>query len=211
MNIHRIKISRTFAGVRVPFDYLYLVEYANLEVIERLFKFSIVMPLRGRMLQELQELSISQLSRNQHERTEHPTVKGFDAKLKTHLDFENRWLSVVPLLPKMPRVAALGTPGHPTYLTAKRWGFKPRGKRYSRIATTEMVAPAYQAFDDQAYLQTPGKKIRPPCLMCPRMILQQAGQCQLGDPICFEELPIGVVQAFTQDEETETVTEVASE
>lgn len=47
---------------------------------------------------------------------------------------------------------------------------------------------AVGAYPETGYLSTVGGVVRPPCFACPRMLLHQAGECALGDRVCFSFL-----------------------
>lgn len=217
MKIHSLKIRRSSVGRLIPFDRIYLVNYEDREVIKKLFRYAIVMPLLGAMKTVIRDQRLEiHLSRG-HERTTEvhhfPMVTGATPyKIGDVLDFENeKWVVVVPLLRKALRDS---NELHPKYLTSNKWVFrgntvvtKRRHKtklqvRMGKKGTPE-VAPkddAPAAFNKQAYLQTPERDVKPPCLFCPRMILHQNGECNLGDIHCYSSLPLGLKKELLEPE-----------
>lgn len=223
MFIHKLRVSRAVAGKTLPFDLLYLVNFKDKEHIENMFGYSIVMPLKNETLAMFEELAIHKHVTQPHERGEstkefHRTPEAGYPTLKTLLDLDNeRWLCVVPLLPRSKKNGE--GMRHPAYLTARKWkladntvnvvGASAR-KRFSRAVAKKIAQETpidrggNNAFNDQAYLQTPEKAVRPPCLLCPRYILHTQGECQLGDLECFGHLPLGLQEiATTTTDDTE--------
>lgn len=219
MFIHKLRVSRAIAGKKLPFDLLYLVNFKDREHIENLFSYSIVMPLKSETLEMFEGLAIHKHVHQPHERgeTQELFIHKEAPSLKTLLDFENeRWLCVIPLLPRTKKNGE--GMRHPAYLTARKWkladntlsvmGASAR-KRLSKVLAAKMPTETpyarspNNAFNDQAYLQTPEKALRPPCLMCPRYILHTQGDCQLGDLECFGNLPLGIQEVAATATETE--------
>ena len=81
------------------------------------------------------------------------------------------------------------------YLTAERWFDTRNSRRRGRVITSRSKP---SPFSNRAYLQTPHRKIRPICVVCPRVILHQNGECQLGEKVCFESLPLGLTNHFEE-------------
>jgi hypothetical protein len=170
-----VYLSKRRAGKIIPFSRFYLVDYEDRHLIERLFPFSIVMPLNEAYLDRIAKCVPAHIVTHTREETlNDDPMDMMDAferreRWKKLLDYEHReWVFVFPILPDGKKNFA------PRSLGAQ-WG---EGERDT------------VTFTDMAYLQMPGRKVRPPCLACPRYILQQAGQCKLGDPICYETLAL---------------------
>lgn len=217
MHIHSVRVRHTEAGRVFPFDRVYLVKNDDRGLVKNLFKFAIIMPLVGGTKALLQQVVVDARVIRGHKRAvevntfargvEENTSYGVAEVLDLQKD---DWLVVVPLLPRKKEKS--GTV-KPSYLTASRWTTSPVAgtrKRATRKALKAKHLPleepveAPTAFNQQAYLQTPEKDIRPPCLLCPRMIFQRAGECHLGDLVCYGHLPLGLKEMFDLDKEAST-------
>jgi len=217
MELHCLKIARTRVGKDLPFDRIYLVKHTDRGVIKRLFRYAIVMPLREKLEETLQKLTIREEARVGFERSPSIPPHAEPPALETRVDFGLNWLVVVPLLPRTLRTGTRV----PSYLTAMRWKHAHKMVRRDRARTgfltgldigepQGVVTGTRDAFDTQAYLQTPTLEVRPPCSLCPRQILRQAGECSLGDVECYQHLPLGVQAAeFTTRDDEDTVLEDA--
>lgn len=224
MTVHRVKISRNLAGKKFPFDYLYLVKLEDKAHIASMFQYSIVMPVLEEMEYFLKNIRLETATKISHVRGVETTAMSQrkNSSLGTLIDFSQKWLAVIPLLPKI-RSAKAGQTRNANYITAAGWLRyntvtvpKVKGSKASKMSAGKRLLQAFDgqavtdpenpAFNAQAYLQTPEKAIRPPCKMCPRVILHRAGSCNLGDAICYQELPLGIQEAAMKEEEFEEMT-----
>lgn len=189
MHIYCLRVNKTVAGRAFPFDRVYLVKYDDRAVIDQLFRYALVMPVENKLAAQLKAL-------NTDVTTDRPFHRDDDARLTAGDWFDDiekgDWVLVVPLLPKWMHK------NMPQYLTAERWfeAARNRAKRGRRTATPTTVRES--PFSARAYLQTPHRKIRPICVVCPRVILHQNGECQLGERVCFESLPLGLTNHFEE-------------
>lgn len=188
MHIYCLRVNQNVAGRGFPFDRVYLVKYDDRAVIDQLFRYALVMPVEEKLNQQLKALAIEKA-------IDRPFDRDDDAKLTTG-DWHDQlssgeWVLVVPLLPKWMHK------NMPQYLTAERW-FETRDNRRRRQGRMPAPTNRPSPFSNRAYLQTPHRKIRPICVVCPRVILHQNGECQLGEKVCFESLPLGLTNHFEE-------------
>lgn len=188
-----LRVGKDTAGRKFPFDRVYLVHYDDRWVIEHKFRFSMVLPVEGVLLAQLEAVRPSKYTNRTFDRNDHeglPTK--LDASDWTSLIRDGEWLLVVPLLSKWMAKSV------PRYLVAESWYDQHTvyvsGKGKQRSAKRE------SPYTNRSYLQTPGRKIRPICVVCPRMILHQNGECQIGEKVCFESLPLGMVNHFEESQ-----------
>jgi hypothetical protein len=180
MEIFTLKIKKGRAGKTFPFDRVYLVKYSDRELIEKLFRHALVMPIEG-VLREL-------ILENRPEEYIDHTIHRDDEALETQ-EYRGEWtefvdrgmIMVVPILTKWMNAAM------PKYLMNLQWY---EGRKAADHLNAGTPLPA------MTYLQTPGKKIRPVCVACPRFIEHQNGDCHLGQRVCYESLPLGLNNYF---------------
>lgn len=191
MELYSLRVARSQAGESIPFDRVYAVKHRDRAHIERLFPAALVMPvdsvLKGMLAQiELREVRTRPFARGAAE--ERSPEIGELVKLLDSGD----WILVVPLLPKwVPDIVDPEGPGHegPRYLTSKRW-FKERHPKRLEVGA---------AFPHElAYLQIRGRKVRPICVACPRLMEHQMGLCKFGEPDCYDHLSLGMANHFRE-------------
>jgi hypothetical protein len=188
MEVFCLRVAYREAGRTFPFDRVYLVNYDNRDVIERMFRYALVLPVEGELRTMLEAVSLDQyVNRTFHRDDAENASTKLPAGAWVDMIKSGEWILVVPLLPKWMHK------NMPRYLTAENWyaATKAKGQRYKRVQRTS-------PFTNRSYLQTPHKKIRPICVVCPRMVLHQNGECQIGEAICFESLPLGMVNHFEE-------------
>ncbi|MGL5246890.1 MAG: hypothetical protein ACRC8U_01695, partial [Brooklawnia sp.] len=104
---------------------------------------------------------------------------------------DGNWVMAVPILTKYVKAAI------PRYLTAATW-YRTKYKRGGRSLREELPSRP-SPFPGMTYLQTPTENIRPICVMCPRFILHQNGECSPGQKICFDDnLTVGMADYFKE-------------
>lgn len=186
-----LRVGKDTAGKKFPFDRVYIINYENRSVIEQMFRYALVLPVEGALRTQLEAVEPNSYVNRTFDRNDAETVPtkiGPDDWKDLFKDGE--WVVVVPLLPKWMKKNV------PQYLVAATWydthtiRVPGKGKRQ----TARRKSP----FTNRSYLQTPHKKIRPICVVCPRMVLHQNDECQTGDKICFESLPLGMVNHFEE-------------
>jgi hypothetical protein len=189
MNIYCVRVSKDQAGKTFPFDRVYLVKYDDRAVIEQLFRYALVMPVEQNIAKQLRDLDVSSSKARPFHRDDSATL----TKAEWQKDIENgEWVIVVPLLPKWM------SKNMPQYLTAERW-FEGNTQKVMRRNAKKYGTPVRESpFSNRSYLQTPTRKIRPICVVCPRVILHQNGECRLGERVCFESLPLGITNHFEE-------------
>lgn len=194
MEVFCLRVTKAVAGKKFPFDRVYLVNYDHREIIERLFRYALVLPVEDTLLARLREVSPDRYINRTHDRDDKENTP-HKASQKDWLNLikEGEWVMCVPILPKWM------SKNMPRYLTAEGW----YRRKMKRVAKKGKVAlePNASPFTNRSYLQTPDRKIRPICVVCPRMILHQNGECQIGEDVCFESLPMGVVNHFEDIED----------
>lgn len=189
MRIYSLRVNRTVAGKSFPFDRVYITRYEDRDILDRLFRYALVMPIEEQLMKQLNTVTINQA-------VARPFNRDDDARLDAS-EWRDRlgqgeWVLAVPLLPKWMHK------NMPQYLTAEKWFDVNARRRRRRASSTSSGVARPSPFESRAYLQTPHKKIRPICVACPRAILHQNGECQLGEAICLESLPLGVNNHFEE-------------
>lgn len=192
-----VYLSKRRAGKIVPFTRFYLVNFDERHLIERMFKYSIVMPMNEAYLDRVTKCTPVKLSRHHIEATlvDDPAdiMSAEERKARwtklLGLDAGNEWVFVFPLLPRGDQNFAPRDLGADWSVTSRK-----EGKRDT------------QPFTELAYLQLPDRKVRPPCLICPRYLQQQAGECSLGQQICYTTLSLkstdNAEEVFDETEQT---------
>lgn len=193
MEVYCLRVQQTVAGNKFPFDRVYLVPYELRDNIEKLFRYALVLSVEGLLKDMLTEVPVNQyINRTQHRNDDESEPVKFPLAAWNELLGDDTWLMVVPVLPKWMHQNT------PRYLVAEAW-YRKRYKRVGRSGKEEL--PERESpFTVRSYLQTPHKKIRPICVACPRMILHQNGECQIGGEHCFTNLPLGLVDHFAEAE-----------
>lgn len=191
MEVFCLRVGKDMAGKKFPFDRVYIVNYEDRAVIEQLFRYAIVLPVEGTLRTQLESVKpASYLNRTFDRNDTENTAAKIDDRDWKELFQDGEWVMVVPLLPKWMKK------NMPQYLIAEGWysqhSVRIRGK--GKVKSERRESP----FTNRSYLQTPHKKIRPICVVCPRMVLHQNGECQIGDKVCFESLPLGMVNHFDE-------------
>lgn len=186
MQILCVRVAKGKVGVTFPFDRVYLAKYEDRAVFEALFRYALVLPIEGELKTMVHELEIDEVVTREMERDdEEETARAPKRGEWKRLFSRSEWVMAVPILPRFFRDA-----GHsmPKYLAAARWyGLKAGRNRKDR-----------EVFASRSFLQTPEKKIRPICVVCPRFIEHQAGECQLGQKVCYSSLGLGKLDYFAE-------------
>jgi hypothetical protein len=199
MQIHTLRVNRKEVGKQFPFDRVYLVKHDDRGVIEQLFRCALVMPVDDNLRKMLLELNLEEVVERTFERDdEAQTPRQARQKELTKL-LKGDWVLVLPVLTKwlrgknLPAAPAADPDADgngklgPRYLTSPKWlGGKKRGEERKKNSFLPSLA----------YLQVPGRKIRPICVACPQRIMQENGQCHLGEPQCYTQLSLGVQNYF---------------
>lgn len=191
MEVFCLRVGKDTAGKKFPFDRVYIVNYEDRAVIEQLFRYALVLPVEGVLREQLEAVKPDSYTNRTFDRND---AESAPAKIDTtdwvNLFKDGEWVMVVPLLPKWMKRNV------PQYLVAESWYDRHMVRVKGKGKTAVAVRPS--PFTGRSYLQTPHKKIRPICVVCPRMILHQNGECQIGEKICFESLPLGMVNHFDE-------------
>jgi len=195
MWIYTLRVKRSEVGPIVPFDRVYLVKHQDRACIEELFRAALVMPFDESLRALFRKVTLDLVvmhgyTRDDDARTGRPPE---DGELESLL--QGGWIMVVPIRPRWKRRSSLTgrSPGRgaglevPRYLTSPKWYAGKRGELRS----------ASQLLPTLAYLQMPGRKVRPICVACPRMVAHQAGECHVGNQAeCCEQLSLGLKDTF---------------
>lgn len=192
--IYNLRVKRGVVGNGFPFDRVYLVRHGDHECLKELFRYALVMPVEGALKTMLIENARPEeyISRTvDRDDDAQEAVKLSEKKWRALLE-EGHWVMAVPILTRYIKGAI------PRYITAARW-YQDRYKSHGRKGR-EKLASRESPFPGLTYLQTPEKNIRPICIMCPRYILHQNGECYPGQAICFEEgnLTVGLENYFKE-------------
>jgi len=178
VTIKRLNVSRYLAGRTIPFDRVYLARGTDArKALKRAFAYALIMPMTEGIADGLAG-SLPSLHRTSPAEGRTSEWQEGSAGLLDEMKEHNDWLVVVPILPK------IGAKSLPRYLTNKRWyEAGTRKRRTARANKTPLPV--------LSYLQTPNEDFRPVCIACPRFELQQAGECQFGQRICYDTLALG--------------------
>lgn len=189
--IYSLKIRRARAKGVFPFDRVYLVPHAEREVIPKMFRYALVMPVMGSLATLLKKASPDYHCFRAHERNDDALVP-VEYYADQWADFVDNgsFIMVIPIHPAS--LTSKDPVTYPTYLAAKGWAklrdsSGPHGIR-RRAGFDDVLNDMVPAL---SYLLTPTKMIRPICSVCPRFIHHQAGRCSIGEKICFSSLPLG--------------------
>lgn len=198
MEIYCLRVRREQAGRSFAFDRVYFARNGEHTVFKKMFRYALIMPVESRLKEILSEDVKIELS------VAHPYDRDDQAVTPKHADFVellegDDWVMCVPILPKY--VAE----NMPRYISAAG-KVQFRGKRHGKAGFTRNPDPQ-SIFPALTYLQTPEQNIRPVCVACPRFIMHQNGQCQLGEKICYESLGLGVKNHFKEGLDTPMPTE----
>jgi hypothetical protein len=183
-------VKREEVGSRFPFDRVYLLRHEDRAAIERLFRVALVLPVDADVKRALNDLAIDEVVVRGHARNDRESAprKVKEGALEQLLDDD--CVLAVPILARWSREwRDLSGGGEekrgreaPRYLTSPKWlAEKRKRERAGR-----------RLLSNYAYLQLPGRKVRPVCAICPRFIAHQTGECQPGnEPDCYRLLALG--------------------
>ena len=190
MWIHNLRVKRQDVGTSFPFDRVYLLRHEDRAAIERLFRVALVLPVDGEMKKALNDLSIDEVVVRGHERNDNESApRRVRERPMEHL-LEHDSVLVVPMLARWSREwnnqSGGGERGRgreaPRYFTSPKWIVGKRGRERA----------GRRLLSNLAYLQLPGRKVRPVCTVCPRFIGHHTGECQPGnEPDCYRLLALG--------------------
>ena len=183
MNVYTLKINKKYVGKEVPFDRVYLAEYDDVGAYDELFRYALVMPMTAELAKTLRDYARPDEFYNRtFERDDDDNAAQGVSESEWSDFLSKEWVVAIPILSKYAKDAL----AVPRYLTTPGWQAAKKGR----------VKPS--PFSEYTYLQTPERKIRPVCALCPRYILQQEGQCSLGQRVCYETLPLGFNDYYTE-------------
>jgi len=181
MEVYTLKINKKFVGKSVPFDRVYLASYDDVAAYDELFRYALVMPLTPELSNMLKMAAKPDVFIDRPFDRNDDESAGQAVSATEWEEFLNKeWVVAIPILSKYAKQAL------PRYLTSPGWQNTRRG------------VVKQNPFSEYTYLQTPERKIRPVCALCPRYMLQQEGQCSLGQRICYETLPLGFSDYYTE-------------
>lgn len=194
MEIFSLKIKRGKAGVTFPWDRVYLVKHEDRTHLKQLFRYGLIMPVDDRLRTMLKKVGVEEYVNHTHDRNDeelHPE-ESIETEWLQMLD-EDHWVMAVPILSRWANKSV------PRYLVAQGW-YNKRKKDPNKKIREYKTNP--EPLPNMAYFQTPEKNIRPVCVMCPRFILHQNGECKVGDAVCYEALPLGMKNYFAEGLDT---------
>jgi len=203
MDIWKIKLTRQEARKgNVPFSLFYLVQRPDIEEFRGTFETFLAFPARLAQIR-WDVLRTKEVNGTKTDTFVTQVVRGVT-------DVGPDWQVVVPILsmnqrpsPKMhpgevrgfkaSAAAALDLPGiidayklakeedgpRPAYLTDKVW------KNWKAHAGLPQANPAYP---ETTYFVTREDIFVPPCIACPRYGRHEAGECHVGDSVCYVSL-----------------------
>jgi len=175
--ILKLRIDRYFVASTFPFDLIYLVPRDRLDVLERLFPWSLGITINSYIQDRLNRLPISnyELYSHQNRARIHPDCAQVKQRLQYATDTD---LLLVPILPLRRAISSReAAVSRPSYLGSAAHQNKK-----------ENVNWAEQYLDDDTILFTPRGAIRPVCIECPRNLFHLQGECNLGGEFCFDNL-----------------------
>lgn len=190
-DVYTLRVRRTKGRKVFPFDRVYLVRYDDRALIKELFRYALVLPVVGSLAYLLKQAVPETELFRPHDRDDAASVPAPYDEAQWEAFVENgQWIMVVPILT---RYFVKEIQAHPRYLVAQDWASR-------RDASKAQKGTAYpkDSIPGMSYLQTPEKNIRPICAACPRFINHQAGECEIGQQICFDNLPMGSLDYFKE-------------
>lgn len=189
-DVYTLRVRRTMGRREFPFDRVYLVGYDDRHVIKQLWRYALVFPVVGSLAFMLKKAAPETTLFRPHDRDDMASIPR-DIKDNEWREFvENgQWVMVVPILP---RVYKQEIEAQPRYLLAQDWAKKRDSKKRKGSGDEKFSLPSL------SYLLTPERQIRPICAACPRFVFHQAGDCDIGQTVCFETLPMGGTDYFQE-------------
>jgi len=194
--IHRayiMRIDRNSAGVKIPFDKVYLFHKNDKETLPKIFRDALVFPITQHWVEQIQKVigpggsgvaAYKAFAFNRFGEdylikhvVKHNPVEGIEEE-------QRNYYAVVPVL--------FTKYGCRSIKVARRRGRKKVASypAYLIARPTQMrtVALAKRLLSARSYFLLDGRAIRPICLMCPRHQYFIQGQCTLGELDCYTHL-----------------------
>lgn len=186
-----LRIKRTEAGKKFPFDIVYFFRKNLEETIAKIFKSGIVIPITKSMKQDIQSIC----DKTDPEMRLHTFNRNDGAELNENpldiiLHKTSKDLMFVPILfARYGRVKVAEAEKQtrrifPLYLAANHR--KTSAKNIASLLST------------RAYLLFNGQKIRPVCLACPLHMLAITGQCKANLDECYRKITRAAPSTFTR-------------
>jgi len=186
-----LRIKRTEAGKRFPFDIVYFFHKDQEETISKIFRSGIVMPITKTMKKDIK--SICETTKPEvrlHTFDRNDAAELNENPLASILHKTSKDLMFVPILfTRFGRVAAEQAEKQakrifPLYLAANH-----------RVTRAKNIA---SILSSRAYLLFGGGKIRPVCLACPMHMLAIIGRCEANLEDCYKQITHAAPSTFTR-------------
>jgi hypothetical protein len=193
--VHIIRVERSAAGRKVPFDKMYVFQKRDADILPRVFNTSMVFPMTKVLSEQIDEVLGSLLAK--------PKIFSFSRWTEADLAKEvsekrqlealrdawsadhNKYLVLVPVLFTHGGVKRISGERYkssrkkhvtyPAYLMAK-----PGQRKSPQLLKGAMSSRAYFVMDKQV--------VRPLCLVCPKHADFLNDICKLGEDQCYRHL-----------------------
>lgn len=192
--MYKLRVGRSDQGKRTPFPLMYFFKQTEFHAFRRAFPTFVGFPARHASSIKWDEIKVHYVDDKELDETK--TVLDVIPDL---LDERIKWGVGIPIL----AVSNWGKLYHPDeddvkglqadfdeleaadqvtcakFLVSKTWG------NYVKKGNQPVPRPAYPM---TAYLVDQNQVHTPLCNACPRVLLHEAGQCHIGDEVCFKHL-----------------------
>lgn len=184
-----LRVKRADAGMKIPFDKVYLFHKNDRELLPRVFKDAMVFPLTQHWVTQITKVLEVK-----------PSFKAFafnrfgeDGLLKRiqkqnplvgiEKEREN-YVALVPVLFTKHGSKVMKTPRH----KGRKKVVSYAAYIVARPTRSGTVSLMKQLLSARAYFLMDGRAIKPICLMCPRHQYFLQGECTLGEQDCYTHL-----------------------
>jgi hypothetical protein len=186
MNVYSLRVRRTHERRMFPFDRVYLAPYEDRRLARELFRYALVLPVTGSLEFMLRKATPAITIDRPFERDDSQSVpKEMTPDSWNEFVDSNRWIMVVPILTKY---FVKEIQSHPRYLLAQEWA---KNRDSVKDKPAKLANGYVRELPMLSYIQTPEKDIQPICAACPRFVFHQNGECDVGQAVCYDNLPLG--------------------
>lgn len=185
-----LRVKRTDAGMRIPFDKVYLFHKNDRELLPRVFKDAMVFPLTQHW--------VTQITKTLEAK---PVFKAFafnrfgENVLLKRVQKQNPFVNIKEERENYVALVPVLFTKHGSKAVKKAIRHKGRKKvasyaayitaRPTRGSTIDLMK---QLLSVRAYFLMDGRAVKPICLMCPRHQYFLQGECTLGEQNCYTHL-----------------------
>lgn len=191
-----LRVGKTQAGTRVPFDRMYFFRKQDQALLPKFFSNAMVLILTKKLASQITDIVLPTLACKAfpYTREDDKALSAMAAAEFEHVltDTRENFLVLVPVLftgkgnARFTRKRSVGkAASFPAYLVA----------RPDDDISVDLLRAAISS---RAYFIIDGKEIRPLCLMCPLHQSALQGHCHLGEGDCYRFLARGLPGDFVR-------------